>query len=440
MRARPDNYRENAVPQGVTDFLPEQAERIGFIESRLNCTFEQWGFRRIITPLLEFEDLLAIGMDESLREKSFRFEDRQSHRMLAIPPDITPQVARIEAMRMSGYPLPHRLYYNGRVLRQVQSQSGRSREIFQAGVELIGLDSPEADAEMIAMSAEVLRELGFTGFKIDLGQVEFFRGIMAAAAVDEATALKLQQFIASKDVSAVRATLELLDIPDAIKGEIAALPRMFGGSEVIAKAASAVRNERSNRALDNLAKVVDILAIHGIRDELTIDLGEIRGLTYHSGVTFEGFVPGLGQPVCGGGRYDGLMGRYGRELPATGFAFNLLGLLQGLEKTAASVPSDKMSLLVFNIKDDRSEALELASHLRRQRCAVTRDIIRRDFSHSMEYARRMNIDFMVVIGAVEVAESDMLLVRVLDGSRRSVSSKAMMVPDSAAFFRDWPAG
>jgi len=134
------------------------------------------------------------------------------------------------------------------------------------------------------------------------------------------------------------------------------------------------------------------------------------------------------------------MGRYGRELPATGFAFNLLGLLQGLEKTAASVPSDKMSLLVFNIKDDRSEALELASHLRRQRCAVTRDIIRRDFSHSMEYARRMNIDFMVVIGAVEVAESDMLLVRVLDGSRRSVSSKAMMVPDSAAFFRDWPAG
>jgi len=438
--ARPDTYRENAVPQGVTDFLPEQAERIDFIENRLNRTFEQWGFRKIITPLLEFEDLLAIGMDESLREKSFRFEDRQSHRMLAIPPDITPQVARIEAMRMSGYPLPHRLYYNGRVLRQVQSQSGRSREIFQAGVELIGLDSPEADAEMIAMSAGVLRELGFTAFKIDLGQVEFFRGIMAAAAVDAGTAFQLQQFIASKDVSAVRATLEALDIPDAIKVEIAALPRMFGGTEVIAKASSTVRNERSNRALDNLAQVVDILAIHGIRDELTIDLGEIRGLAYHSGVTFEGFVSGLGQPVCGGGRYDGLMGRYGRDLPATGFAFNLLGLLQGLEKTAAPVRSDALSLLVFNTKDDRSEALSLAAQLRRQGCAVTRDIIRRDFDLSMEYARRMNIDFLVVIGAVEIAESDMLLVRVLDGSCRTVSSKAMLMPDSAAVFRDWPAG
>ena len=248
MKLRPDMYRENAVPQGVTDFLPEQAERIGFIERKMNRTFEQWGFRKIITPLLEFEDLLAIGMDDSLREKSFRFEDRQSHRMLAIPPDITPQIARIEAMRMSGYPLPHRLYYNGRVLRHVQSQSGRSREIFQAGVELIGLDSPEADAEMIAMSVEVLRELGFSGFKIDLGQVEFFRGIMATAAVDQATALQLQQCIARKDVSAVKATLELLDIPDTIKSEIVALPRMFGGTEVLAKAAATVRNDRSKQS------------------------------------------------------------------------------------------------------------------------------------------------------------------------------------------------
>ena len=428
-------YRENAVPQGVTDFLPEQAERIGFIESKLNRTFEQWGFRKIIPPLLEFEDLLAIGMDDSLREKSFRFEDRQSHRMLAIPPDITPQVARIEAMRMSGYPLPHRLYYNGRVLRQVQSQSGRSREIFQAGVELIGLDSPEADAEMIAMSVEVLRELGFSGFKIDLGQVEFFRGIMATAAIDQATALKLQHCIARKDFSAVKAELELLAIPDTIKREIAALPRMFGGTEVIAKAAATVWNERSRRALDNLAQVVDILAIHGIRDELTVDLGEIRGLAYHSGITFEGFVPGLGEPVCGGGRYDGLMGRYGRDLPATGFAFNLLGLLQGLEKSFDNKRSSEPSLLVFNMKDDRKEALELAALLRRQGCAVTRDIIRRDFDFSLEYARRMSINFMVVIGAASTAENEMLLIRVVDGSRRTVSKKQLMAPGSAEIFR-----
>lgn len=437
MRTRPDLFKENAVPQGVTDFLPEQAERIDYIESKLNSTFELWGFRKIITPLLEFEDLLAHGMDDSLREKTFRFEDRQSHRMLAIPPDITPQVARIEAMRMKGYPLPHRLYYNGRVLRHVPLQSGRSREIYQAGVELIGLESPEADAEMIAMSAEILRELGFNGFKIDLGQVEFFRGILASTTIDAMTVNDLQRSIARKDSSAVNALLEMLVIPDAIKCEISLLPRMFGGTEVLSRAAAGVMNDRSRRALDNLAKVVDILAIHGIKDELTIDLGEIRGLAYHSGITFEGFVPGLGEPVCGGGRYDGLMGRYGRDLPATGFAFNLFGLLQGLNKCFGSMRSREPSVLIFNIKDDRSEALELAALLRQQGCTVTRDIIRRDFDLSLEYARRMSIDFIIVIGKAESTSSDMLVVSVADGSRRTISKNELMTSKSAEIFREW---
>lgn len=429
---------ENAVPQGVTDFLPEQAERIGFIEKKLNSIFELWGFRKIIPPLLEFEDLLAVGLDASLREKSFRFEDRQSHRMLAIPPDITPQVARIEAMRMSGYSLPHRLYYNGRVLRQVQSQSGRSREIFQAGVELIGLDSPEADAEMIAMSVEVLRNLGFTGFKIDLGHVDYYRGIMASAALDKATQLTLQQAISKKDVAAVRAVLEDADVADAVKDEILALPRMFGGTEVLAKAAS-VTNEHSRKALDNLSQIVAILAIHGIGDELTIDLGEIRGLAYHSGVTFEAFIPCFGQPVCGGGRYDGLMGRYGRNLPATGLAFNLLGLLHGLENSRFGKEGGKPSFLIFNMKDDRREALELATVLRSQGCAVTRDIIRRELDLSMEYAMRMSIDFILVIGSADTADNEILLVKVANGARRKVCKDSLAPSESASIFRGWMA-
>ena len=286
--------RENSIPKGVTDYLPEQAERIGFIEGKISRTFELWGFRKIIPPMLEFEELLAVGMDESLREKSFRFEDRQSHRLLAIPPDITPQIARIESMRMKGYPLPHRIYYNGRVLRHVESQSGRSREIYQTGVELIGLDSPEADAEMIAMSVEVMRALGFDKFKIDLGQVDFYRGIMDAAGLGAGPAAEIRGAIARKDISSVQTTLEGLNILDDLKGQIVALSRLFGGKEVLEKAALIVKNDRSKRALDNLSTVIDILSMHGIKDELTIDLGEIRGLAYHTGLTFEGFLPGLG--------------------------------------------------------------------------------------------------------------------------------------------------
>lgn len=433
-----DNFRENVIPQGVTDFLPDQAESLSYIESQLNRVFELWGFRKIIPPLLEFEDILATGMDDSLRDKSFRFEDRHSHRMLAIPPDVTPQVARIEAMRMAGYPLPHRLYYNSKVLRHVQSQSGRSREVFQAGVELIGLDSPEADAEMIAMSAEVLRELGFTGFKIALGQVEFFHGIMAASGIHGTAALNLQQAICRKDLSSVRTALESLAIPETVKGEMLALPRMFGGTEVLELAAASVHNDRSRKALDNLAQVVEILSLHGLREELTIDLGEIRGLAYHSGITFEAFVPGIGEPVCGGGRYDGLMARYGRDLPATGFAFNLLSLLQGMEKDSCRVGRDKRAVLVFNQKPDRKDALAISARLRRQGFAVTRDIIRRDLEESLNYSRRMNIDYLALVSAGATADGQVLLQRIADGRQKTVTIEALLQTDAEHIFAEWP--
>jgi ATP phosphoribosyltransferase regulatory subunit len=412
--------KENSIPKGVTDFLPEQAERIGFIEATINRTFELWGFRKIIPPMLEFEDLLSVGMDEALRAKLFRFEDRQSHRLLVIPPDITPQIARIESMRMQNNPLPHRIYYNGRVLRHVESQSGRSREIHQAGVELIGLNSPEADAEMIAIAVEAMRKIGFSGFKIDLGQVDFYRGIMAAANLGSAAAVGIQAAIRRKDISTVTATLDNQKIPDSAKREILALPRLFGGIDVLDKASAIISNERSTRALDNLAKVIEILSMYGIRDELTVDLGEIRGLTYHTGITFEGFVPGLGEPVCGGGRYDTLMGKYGKALPATGFAFNTLNLLHVLESLPAEDNGGTPSFLIFNMKDDKSTALSLASALRSDGYAVARDIIRRNFDHSCRYARFNGISYALMIGGAELTDDEVQLVTIADGSSRKI--------------------
>ena len=129
-----------ALPRGISDFLPEAAAKIGTIESRLLRVFELWGFRRVITPRLEYEDVLSAGMGDELKGKTYRFDDRQSGRLLALPPDITPQIARIAATRMAAIPLPHRLSYSERVLRQTEMQTGRSRELFQTGVELIGLD------------------------------------------------------------------------------------------------------------------------------------------------------------------------------------------------------------------------------------------------------------------------------------------------------------
>ncbi|HLO26576.1 MAG TPA: ATP phosphoribosyltransferase regulatory subunit [Geobacteraceae bacterium] len=406
---------EAPLPKGVTDFLPEKADKIGYIEGKIRRVFELWGFRRIITPLLEFQDVMTLGMGDDLKERTFRFDDRQTGRLLAIPPDITPQVARIIATRMRGYPLPHRLYYNGRVLRHAESQSGRSREIFQAGVELIGLDSPEADAEMVAMAVEAMQLLGLGDFKVDLGQVEFFRGIMAASGLSAPVRRDLQKAIAKKDSAAVRETLERQPVADSVKEEIAALPRLFGGREVLVAAEQVVGNDRSKRALDNISQVLDILDIYGVSDYLTIDLGEIRGLDYHTGLTFEGFVGGLGEPVCGGGRYDDLMAKYGFPAPATGFAFNILALLSALELRPEVEASKTRDFLLFNLKDDRREVLEIAQNLRGKGFSTARDIIRRDFDNSLAYAKRMNIRRMMVIGGDYCADDEVYIVRIADG-------------------------
>jgi ATP phosphoribosyltransferase regulatory subunit len=417
------------LPKGVADFLPEQAAKIDYIESRVSRVFEQWGFQRIIPPLLEYQDVLAMGMGDELKERMFRFEDRHTNRLVAVPPDITPQVARIEATRMRGYPLPHRLYYVGRVLRHAELQSGKSRELRQAGVELIGLESPEADAEMVGMAVEVLRSLGLSGFKIDLGQVAFGRGVLDSAGVSGLVRRRLEAALAKKDSSAIRELLDAEKLPAAAREEILALPRLLGGPEIVAEARRVVRNERSLKALDTLATVLEILDIYGVSEHLAIDLGEMRGFTYHSGLTFEGFVTGLGEAVCSGGRYDDLMGLYGTPAPATGFAFNILALLAALQSRPDVEASTTRDFLVFNRQEDRREALAIASKLRALGYSAARDIIRRDFADSLAYAKRMHILQMLVIGGEWCADDEVYIVRVADGTGRRLKKQEFFAQD-----------
>lgn len=413
-----------SLPRGVSDFLPDTAAKIGYIEARIRRVFDLWGFRRVITPKLEYEDVLAIGMGDELKGRTYRFDDRQTGRLLAFPPDITPQIARIVANRLKGWPLPHRISYSGRVLRQTEMQAGRSREIFQSGVELIGLDSPEADAEMIAMAVEAMQGLGFNDFKIDLGQVEFCRGVMDASGLRGQPLCELQEAVARKDSSAVAKVLSQSSVSADACREISALPRLFGGREVLLEAERVVANSRSCAALDNLRQVLDILDIHGVSDFLTIDLGETRGLDYHTGITFEGFVTGLGEPVCGGGRYDTLTARYGFPAPATGFTFNILSLLQALQRQPEVEACATRDFLLFNCCNDRREVLEVARLLRLKGYTTARDIIRREFESSVEYARRMNIRCMLVIGDEDKADG-YIAVRIADGKKINIGAEML---------------
>lgn len=413
---------ETDLPKGVRDFLPLKAAKAEYLQQQLRQVFARWGFRPVITPQLEFLDVLEKGLGEGLRERSFRFDDRQSGRLVAFPPDMTPQIARIVATRMRERPLPLRLSYSGRVLRHTEQQAGKDRDIFQTGVELIGLDSPEADAEMIAMAIEALKAVGAEDFTIDIGQVDFFHGVMAGLPLEGQLADQVADAILRKDSSELQALLKDIELDPAAREEVLALPRLFGGREVLARAGKVVRNEQSRQALNNLSQVLDVLEVYGVLGHVTIDLGELRGLNYHTGITFQGFLPGIGRAVCSGGRYNNLTGKYGFEAPATGFTFSLLHLLFALDKRLDERVESLSDLLIFATNDQLKPAQQLARRLRELGYSVARDILPRTQAEALEYARQMKYRFLAVVSG---EENDVELISSADGSRRQLAWKSI---------------
>jgi ATP phosphoribosyltransferase regulatory subunit len=414
---------ETRLPTGVRDFLPAKAAKLEYLQSSLQQLFSRWGFRPVIPASLEELAVLELGLGSDLREKTFRFDDRQSGRLVAFPPDITPQVARIAATRMHDLPLPYRLCYSGRVLRHAEQRLGKEREIWQTGVELIGLESPEADAEMIAMAVEGLKLVGASEFTIDVGQGAFLRGILDGLPLPPAAAVELRAAIATKDATSLQQLLDRFPVSARQRDEVLALPRLFGGRETLDKAAAVVGNDISKRALDNLQRVLDVLQVYGVDEFITIDLGELRGFDYHTGVIFQGFLTGFGRAVCSGGRYDGLTARYGLPAPATGFAFNLFNLLFALDRTLDARAADSTDILLFCPAADKAPAQRLAAALRSQGYSVARDIIARDRQASLDYARRMNFRYLLIM---HTTNDGLLLQQTADGREIPLSLNAVL--------------
>jgi ATP phosphoribosyltransferase regulatory subunit len=416
------NMIETRLPTGVKDFLPIKAAKLEYLQNVLRSIYRSWGFRPVAPAVLEDLAVLELGLGADLREKTFRFDDRQNGRLVAFPPDITPQVARIAATRMREMPLPFRLCYNGRVLRHTEQRLGKDREIFQSGVELIGLKGLEADAEMIAMAVICLQAVGASEFTIDIGHVQFLRGVLDGLPLDPAQLRAVRSAIASKDVSGLQQLLRELPLTEQQRSELLSLPKLYGGREILNQARQSITNPASQTALDNLEKILEVLTVYGVEEHLTLDLGEMRGFDYHSGLVFQGFLAGFGREVCSGGRYDGLMARYGFPAPATGFAFNLYNLLFALGDNLGDQAGEGTDILLFSSGQDKAPAQRLAAALRNQGYSLARDIIERDQADSFDYARRMHYRYLLVLNA---AQEKLTLIRTVDGKEVNVPLAAI---------------
>jgi ATP phosphoribosyltransferase regulatory subunit len=316
--------------------------------------------------------------------------------------------------------LPLRLSYEGPVLRHVPAQKGRSRELHQVGAELLGVVDPEADAEAIALAVACLSEAGVEGFKVDIGQVEFFRGVLSDCRLGEEQTETLTRCVARKDVSDLERLLRDLPLSDRKKQLLAELPLLAGDVSVLDRAAALVESDHSRRALDNLAQVVEYVAAAGLARHLTVDLGELRGIDYHTGVIFEAFVHHLGTALCRGGRYDHLLGRYGVELPATGFSLDLLALLEALHFQAAVRPLPRRGAFIINFLADRTQALDLARRLRQAGTRAARDLIRRPLEDSLAHAGEQGFRWAAVLGGPECPAGCAVLTDLETGDRATL--------------------
>lgn len=314
----------------MRDFAPRAAASRRRIAETLLEVFEQWGFARVITPAFEYEEVLALGLGGAGRAAAIRFVEPSSGQVVALRPDITPQIARLIATRFRDEPGPVRLSYEGTVVRLERAGKGQ-RELIQAGVELAGVGSPAGDVEVIALGVAALRAAGLPQPTIDLGHLGLAREVLAALELPEAVVAEARRRIAKRDASGLEEILRDARGSAAAVRFAALLPELSGSPAVLETATKRAPTPGIKRALADLAAIVAAIEARGLDARLHVELGEVRGFDYYTGVRFQAFVPGASDAVLAGGRYDNLLARYGRPSPAVGFAIDVEAAAGALE-------------------------------------------------------------------------------------------------------------
>jgi ATP phosphoribosyltransferase regulatory subunit len=322
------------LPTGMRDFAPRAAASRRRIAETLLGVFERWGFSRVITPAFEYEDVLALGLGVRGRAAAIRFVEPSSGQVVALRPDITPQIARLIATRFRDEPGAIRLCYEGTVVRLERGARGQ-RELIQAGVELAGVSGPRGDAEAIALGAAALEAAGLASPTIDLGHLGLAREVLGALELSPEALEEARGRIAKRDGAGLEIALRSARGSKASIRFAALLPELSGPPSILAAALKRAPSDGVRRALADLQAIVDAVEEREIPAQLRVDLGEVRGFDYYTGLRFQGYAAGASEAVLGGGRYDDLLGRYGRSSPAVGFAVDVEAAAGALEAVQA---------------------------------------------------------------------------------------------------------
>lgn len=385
------------TPEGVRDIYNKECETKLTLQKKLNTVLHLYGYRDIQTPTFEYYDVFREEIGSTSTQELYKFFDREGN-ILALRPDITPSVARAAATLFESEELPIRLCYAGNTFINHSSYQGRLKENTQLGAELIGLDTIEADAELIAMVVDGLKKVGLTEFQVNIGHVDFIQSLMNSADLNEEETKEIRELITNRNYFGVDELLDSRKVKETVKEAFHILPELAGGEEVLEKALLAAPDLTARLAVTRLQHIYHLLKLYGAEEHVTFDLSMIGSYGYYTGIIFRAYTYGTGDAVVRGGRYDHLLEKFGKSTPSIGFAIILDELMSALSRQRISVDTIHQNLIVYT-EATEEEAISLACSFRNKgRCI---ELLKREIEEEREpyeeYAKRAGISAMLFL-------------------------------------------
>ena len=410
------------TPEGVRDLNISETSKKIELQNRINTVFHRYGFRDIQTPTFEYYDVFNHEIGTIDVREMYKFFDRDGN-ILTLRPDITPSIARYVSTYYKNENNPIRVCYIGNTFRNRKSYQGKLREFTQAGVELIGVNSEDADAEIITMIINSLSIAGLEKFQIDLGQAGFFKGLVQEAGLSESEEEELRNYVDEKNFIAVEELLIKYNMSDELKRTFLDLPKLFGSVEVIEKARKLTKNKKALESLDQLEKVYNILCDYGVEKYISFDLGMVNSLNYYTGIIFRGYTYKMGVSIVDGGRYDTLLKQFGKDVPAIGFAIVIDELISAIERQNISLPECNVDTLIIYNQSTRKEAVMISEEFRSNGMNVQIGLLDENLEKNIEYGKKQkiggimyfkNFDEVILINLETMEESIVAINDLLD--------------------------
>lgn len=353
------------TPEGVRDIYGREYERKLAVEALIHRQLNLYGYEDIQTPTFEFFDVFSKEIGTTPSKELYKFFDKEGN-TLVLRPDFTPSVARCAAKYFMDEDIPIRFCYQGNTFTNTSSLQGKLKEVTQMGAELMGDGSVEADGEMCALAIEALLCAGLTDFQISIGQVEYFKGLCQQAGLDEETELALRDYISGKNIFGAESLLGEKGVRQKHRDMLLKTTEYFGSADFLSEARKTADNEMSLNAVLRLEKLYQVLCAYGVEKYVSFDLGMLSKYHYYTGVIFKVYTYGVGDAVLKGGRYDRLLGCFGKNAPAVGFVIVIDDLMQALDRQKRLCPERPEVKTLYYNKENYEEKLSQAKDLRQQ--------------------------------------------------------------------------